>query len=104
MSDPIKPSEIAERRKDDLPPGVIASFNELIREKYSASSREARFLQGDVIKRMESKGLVKADIFKNHYLDVEAIYEEAGWEVVFEKDDHAENSEFIFKSKTPNTH
>jgi hypothetical protein len=80
---PIDPRRAVEEKLKSLPEEVIASFNELIAEKLTDD--EAVVRQDEVIKRMREKGLKERDIYDKGWLDVEGIYEQAGWKVRYDR-------------------
>mgnify|MGYP001561560899 FL=1 len=80
---PIKPSKVVSpKKKQSFPDAVLKSFNELIKEKYDGDS--ARIEQKDVVARIIKKGLKRKAIFDNDWLDVEEVYNSAGWIVVYD--------------------
>ena len=99
-----------------IPAFVFQAFNELIAERGGSGS--AQFSQEDVLaliveKRTagttyapteETKAELRAEIFDRHWLDVESVYEAAGWTVVFDKpgydETYAANFKFTPKRKT----
>jgi hypothetical protein len=54
-------------------------------------------LQKDVVNELVALGLKRNEIFKNHWLDVEEIYEEAGWQVAYDKPGYNETYEASFE-------
>jgi hypothetical protein len=69
---------------------VIESFNELIaKDLYKG---EATVKQTEVVdlilKKMGGEDIIKRDkIFKNHWLDIENLYRQSGWNVEYDKAD-----------------
>ena len=96
---PIRPAEAAKKSMIDFPDAVFESFNQLISKDFSGNSATVR--QPDVIKLMTEKGLNRADIFENHWLDVEPLYRSAGWEVKYDRPGYNESYEayFVFTKK-----
>lgn len=86
---PITPDEVVPQKKSSLPSFVIQAFNNLIAKFFSGG--RAEFEQNLVIEEIQKlakeKGvkLKREDIFDLHYLDVEEIFEEAGWRVEYDK-------------------
>lgn len=80
---PITPEEVAAVRARELPNEVIEAFNSLIAQNFV--SGQAKVMQREVIERLVQAGIDRNDIFDKHYLDVEHIYEAAGWKVVYDK-------------------
>ena len=105
MSDkvhPIKPSEITPKKGKFFPNAVLESFNELITKMWNGKS--ATIKQEDVVKLMVQKGLASSEIFNKGWLDVEDMYERAGWSVEYDKPSYKESypATFTFKQKSKN--
>ena len=85
MVEPIKPKEVVGKKKEALPDEVIEAFNELIAEHWK--NKSSSFLQRKVIARIQQKmgaGVISGqEICDKGYLDVEAIYIKAGWDVKY---------------------
>lgn len=86
---PIKPGEVANKKKLDIPDAAFEAFNELIAENYDG--RTAVVLTKDVVARMTAKGLNRDEIFKKGWLDIEDIYDKAGWQVDYDRPGWDEN-------------
>lgn len=99
---PITPNEVLNVRQESIPDAVIEAFNELITENWSSQFRGAVVLQDDAVKRIVKKLKIKREaVFDNGYLDVEPIFENAGWVVEFDKPGYNESYEanFTFSRK-----
>lgn len=85
MAEPIKPEEVAAQRRAAIPDGVIEAFNELIAKNFDG--RQARIVQSDVVDLLLERGVAayRGDIFNEHLLDVEAVYQAAGWTVTYDR-------------------
>ena len=109
---PITPAEAAVKKAIDIPPEVIEAFNNLISKNFPGG--RAHVVQDDVIAEILSImngpatcGIVdhvpvtRNDIFAKKRLDVEPIFEKAGWEVSYDSPAYCENyrAYFIFKQK-----
>lgn len=92
---PIKPKDIAGAKAKSFPPEVIETFNELIAKNYSGGS--ARILQKDVVSALVKKGFKSAEIFDNHWLDVEDIFRKSGWEVSYDRPGYCESYDASFE-------
>jgi len=92
---PIKPSDVAKGKKAVFPDAALQAFNELIAKGYSNGSATVK--QDDVLALMVKKGLKRKAIFDNHWLDVEELYEDAGWEVEYDKPGFNESYSATFK-------
>lgn len=94
MTKPIRPSEVTKK----VPNEVIEAFNELIEEHWK--DEHVTVYQEAVVDRILLKmpHIKRPTIFDAGWLDVESIYQKAGWEVVFEKPGYNERGKahFIF--------
>lgn len=88
---PIKPGEVVKKKKQDIPDAVFEAFNELIAENYNGQT--ATVYTKDVVKRMVAKGLKRSEIFKKDWLEVEDVYDKAGWETDYDSPARDENFE-----------
>lgn len=95
MMTPIKPSDIPAAKLAAFPDGVIEAFNELILQSYSDGF--ARISQNSIIERMLKKGLDRSDISVKGWLNVEEIYRQAGWTVVYDKPGFNEAGDAYFE-------
>ncbi len=93
---PIKPNQVAETKKTTIPDEVFQAFNELITENFRGNS--ATVTQPDAVKRMVDKGLNRNDIYEKGWLDIEEVYELAGWNVKYDRPGWDETYEpyFVF--------
>ena len=95
---PITPKEAMTR---SIPDAVIESFNELILENINGNRAEV--LQDDVINaiiaKFEEAGvkLSRSDIFSRNWLNIESMYREAGWLVIYHKPDYFEDWKAFFE-------
>jgi len=89
------PEEVLAARKESIPNVVFEAFNELIAQKFNGSY--AYVGQDSVIARIVKAGHSRSEIFEKHWLDVEDIYREQGWKVVFDKPGYCESYEATFK-------
>lgn len=96
---PIKPSDVAKTKESVFPNEVLEAFNEIIATNYHRNS--SCFRQDDVVELMVKKGLKRKDIFENHWLDVEAVYQNAGWNVEYDAPGYNESypATFTFSHK-----
>ena len=69
----------------EFPTFVIESFNELIYEAKLKNSSEVT--QNSVVDRiiLKQPQYTRAEVFDNHWLDIEAYYTKAGWSVNYYK-------------------
>ena len=90
----LRPEDVVGEKLRTLPGEVLEAFNELISQDYVGG--RATVLQNEVVRLMVAKGLSRADIFKNGWLDVEEIYRAAGWKVEYDKPGYNESYEPSF--------
>ena len=93
---PITPNEIAEKKTEQIPDGVIDAFNELIAQNYRNGSSTVK--QKDAVSRIKAKLNLEKDndIYSNNWLDVEPIYRAAGWKVKYDKPAYCESYDAYF--------
>ncbi len=94
---PIKPREVAAVQRSQIPPEVIEVFNELIAKELSSNSAVVQ--QEDVVKRIvEKMGVERKEIFDGKWLNIEAIFRNAGWKVEYDSPGYSETygAKFIF--------
>lgn len=99
--EPLRPEQIASNMKEYLPEEVIQVFNDLIVEHWD--SQQATIQQKDALDCICNALTVTSDhVIKKHWLDVETVYKEVGWEVEYHKpayNDVAFEPYYIFKKK-----
>lgn len=98
MSRPITPED-ARNHASPIPDLVFDVFNKYIAQ--GAGIRSVTFKQDDVVNALEQHGFNRSEIFEKHWLDVEAIYEAAGWKVTYDKPGYNESYDATF-TFTPN--
>jgi hypothetical protein len=101
MTKPITPDEAMKFKKKALPEEVIQSFNELIAVNFDG--KESCFIQSAIVRRIREKiQLDGREVFPIEWLDVEDIYEDAGWIVTYDKPSYVESyaSTFTFRRKS----
>ena len=96
---PLNVNEVGTQKKlynlqkaNKIPKEIIKIFNDLILEDFTGT--HAKVMQEAVIKKIiEVLGAKREEIFANHWLDVEPLFEEAGWEVTYDKPAYCETYE-----------
>jgi len=85
MTDPITPGQVASEKLAQLPDLVIVAFNELIARAWDG--QRAMVYQEDAVEAILSTGVARTreEIFELHLLDVEPVYQAAGWSVTYDK-------------------
>lgn len=102
MVQPIRPEEVYSHKTRLIPEYVIKCFNDLIICHWNG--QEARIAQDDVIKEICAVGNIpRTLVFSKHYLDVEPIFEDAGWIVKYDKPGYGDFAEasYTFSKKNP---
>lgn len=107
MSGPITPDQVTLQKSRGIPDFVYSAFNEMIVKHWNGD--EATFEQADLITLMIDKakecGLStrdpRSEIFAKRYLEIEDVYREVGWVVVFDKPGYNESYDptFTFKKR-----
>ena len=107
-AEPIKPENVAAFKLRHIPNEVIDAVNELISLKYVCNSDDIRIYQKDIIEVAKSKMYPATDnidsgsgYFDYNWLNIEKIYEDAGWAVKYDKPAYNESYDayFIFREK-----
>lgn len=95
---PITPNDASIAFLEAIPDVVIETFNEFI---CNINSNSITIKQDDIVNAIIKKGISRDEIFLNHWLDVEKIYEEAGWKVEYDKPAYNESypATFTFTPK-----
>lgn len=79
---PINPDEIIKEKAKAIPDQVIRVFNELIARNWN--NEKAIVFADEAVEFIKFlTGASKDTIIQNHWLDIEPIYNENGYEVVF---------------------
>ena len=92
---PIRPNEVDKEQIRIFPDAVFESFNELIAQAFSGACATVR--QKDVVVLMMNKGLARKDIFDKGWLNIQEVYREAGWKVVYDSPAIDESFEPYFR-------
>jgi hypothetical protein len=106
---PIKPSEIVEKKIKTIPNDMIKAVNDLIVKNWNGKSSTVKqdaiinaYLDNLTLSEHPNEINQSAErdkIFENHFLDFEDIYRKAGWKVEYDKPGFNESYEpfFVFK-------
>jgi hypothetical protein len=104
---PISPKDAVTQKRHSLPDYVIQAFNEIIGEHLNAHG-SSTFRQEKVVDRIAElhfkvtgEKLVRQEVFNKHWLDVEPLFEDAGWRVTYDKPAYNETypATFTFRDK-----
>ena len=96
---PIGPHEIAELKQQLMPAIVIETINALLAKK-AGRGKYIVLTQTEIVEQLVKNGLDRMQIFEDHYLDFEEVYERAGWKVTYDRPGYNESYEptFTFSS------
>ena len=98
---PISPSECAKQQMNNLPDQVIACWNRVIAEHFNG--RSSTFKQDEIVQAlMDEMKVTRERVFANQsWLNVEPLYEVAGWMVEYDRPAYNESypATFRFTSK-----
>ena len=98
MATPITPDQV---QLPDIPDEVVEIWNSLVKEAWNGC--RAYISQPDAVAAISNKlGITKQQTFDRHLLDIEPLYEKAGWKVVYDKPGYCEDYEasFTFTKKS----
>ena len=102
---PISPVEAENEHRGTIPDSIIRAFNTLIIKNYEPINKTSIVKQDEVLDMVrgdpDSGMLKRDDAFDNHWLDVEDIYREQGWDVKYDKPAYNETYDayFVFSVK-----
>lgn len=96
---PITPHQAGKRKNSPLPDEVIRAFNELIERNFDGLSADVQ--QDHIVEILVSRGFDRKKIFEDRLLNVEPLYEKAGWRVHYDKPGYTEtySAHFTFTAK-----
>ncbi len=101
---PLSPTKVKQAAINAVPDFVIQAVNNLLAKECRGECQYATLRQTDIIDEiLRVNPKVKRDqIFANHWLDFEGVFERAGWDVRYDKPAYNENwyePSFDFKAK-----
>ena len=106
MKAPISPTEAGAVSVTQIPEEIFEAINELLIEGTGPSGKEVTIKQKTILERYrliclrKDKDPVPKDvIFEKKYLDIENLYEKAGWKVEYDKPGWNETYDPFFKFK-----
>ena len=91
---PITPKEVVSKKVSTIPDEIFEAFNELIVENFDGHT--ACFTEKSIIARIVKKGISSKKAYDNHWLDIEEIYEKAGWKVEYDSPGFNESYDATF--------
>jgi len=96
MAKPITPKEVQDLKNATFPDEVIEVFNELIVENWDGHSATIKqdVAAGRIAKRMK---ITRAKVFDRSLLDIEDVFQKAGWKVDYDKPGYNETYDAFFR-------
>lgn len=95
MVKPITPDEVIAGKRKFLPDEVIVVWNEAIARNWDGNV--ANIKQDDIISSLTSRfECHRNDVFSSGWLEIEDVYREHGWKVVYDKPAYYESYSAIF--------
>lgn len=99
---PITPEQVISAHAETIPADIIEATNEMIARHWNGSY--SSFTQDDLMNLILSKRGMESNnmeerrkIYENHHLDIEDIYRNSGWVVVYDKPGYDETYKAFFK-------
>lgn len=81
---PITPAEVSKVITATIPDEVVTVFNKLITRNWNGHS--SCVTQNEAVELVaQQMGVSRQKALDNHWLDVESLFEAAGWKVVYDK-------------------
>lgn len=103
MSNIITPEQVSEKIKEEgldtsrFPDYVFEAFNEAIKDAVADGSRTIyrNKIVGLIVEKSEG-ACTRNEVFDNHWLDVEPIYKEKGWDLKYVKLPYYDTNDHYF--------
>jgi hypothetical protein len=104
---PISPQEVAQAKAKRIPEPIIRAFNDLIAKNWDGEFSvvfQVKVIELAIEYFCEEKQIqvTREKIFQNNWLDIEEIYRNEGWKVIYDRPSYCENYEAYFKFCTKN--
>lgn len=93
MAGPISPAEALRSNAGNIPEFVFTVFNQFLVTRLGPDHPSVTITQDEVLKKLEETGRTRAEIIGMGWLDVEPLYEKAGWIVKYDKPGYNETYE-----------
>jgi len=99
---PIRPDEVVSKKKEVMPSQVIDAVNECIAENWDG--RQSVIREDVLVTKIRFKFLneiSRQEIYDKKYLDFEPIYEDADWNIEYDRPGYNETYQatFIFTER-----
>ena len=102
MTTPITPTDIGKEKAKIIPKEVIALWNHHIALKYNHQAKTSTVYQKDIETSIcLDLNITSTQVMELGYLEIEALYEDYGWKVEYDKPGYNESGKayFTFKAK-----
>lgn len=95
---PITFEEVYDAKCQEIPNEIVLVVNKLIKENFNTNDNSSKVYQDDILNKLT---IERERVFRNHWLDIEPLYESAGWDVSYYKPAYCETfpSYFVFSKK-----
>lgn len=77
----ISYKDVQEKFIEEIPDIIIETVNNLILKNFEPSNERSLVYQEDILNATDKAGLSRDEIFDKHWLDIELLYEQQGWDV-----------------------
>lgn len=77
---PITFEEVYDAKCQGIPNEIVLVVNKLIKENFNTSDNSSKVYQDDILNEIT---IEKERVYRNHWLDIEPLYESAGWDVSY---------------------
>jgi hypothetical protein len=95
MIKPITPAEALKKKKLDVPEAVLEVWNATIAK--NLKGKTSLVMQEEIVELLASKmECTRSKVFDNDWLEIEQLYRDVGWKVVYDKPGYNEGYEAYF--------
>lgn len=90
MADPYSPTQAMSAQMEKMAASkVVEIINTLLAER--VASPPIIIKKWEVVEMLLDAGILMDDIYTKHMLDIEPLYREQGWEVIYDKPSYSES-------------
>ena len=95
----ITPKEAFERTKTEIPDKVLEVWNDLIIKYHSRGKNGYSHIKQSIASRAiaDVMNVTTDEVYENHWLDIEEVYRDAGWDVKYDRPGYNESYEANFE-------
>lgn len=101
MVKPITPKQVRANAETAIPTEVIRVWNDMITAKFRDG--QAKIIQNDIVASLSTlMDVPRQQVFDNGWIEIEDLYEKAGWDVTYDKPGYNESyaAFFLFEAKS----